>query len=230
MNVEIWSDIACPFCFIGKRKFEDGLQQFSHRGDVNVTFKSFQLDPNADTEQTQTNAEMLAGKYGMSMEKANEMTQQVTDQAKEVGLDYNLESSVLTNTKDAHRLSHFAKEEGKMEEMMERLLMAYFTEGKHVGDHETLVTLAEEVGIEGEAVRAMLDSDRYEDIVREEMQEGTDIGVQGVPFFVFNRKYAISGAQPAHAFLEVLEKVQEEESENKINIISQGESCTDESC
>ncbi|QQK75298.1 DsbA family oxidoreductase [Salicibibacter cibarius] len=230
MNVEIWSDIACPFCYIGKRKFQDGLQQFSHRDDVNITYKSFQLDPNAAVEQTQTNAEMLAGKYGMSVEKAKEMTQQVTNQAKEVGLDYNLESSVLTNTKDAHRLSHFAKEEGKMDEMMERLLKAYFTEGKHVGDHDTLVSLAEEVGLNGEAAHAMLDSDRYEDIVREDMQEGADIGVQGVPFFVFNRKYAVSGAQPANAFLEVLEKVQEEETENKINIVGQGDSCTDESC
>ncbi|QDI92599.1 DsbA family oxidoreductase [Salicibibacter halophilus] len=230
MNVEIWSDIACPFCYIGKRKFEDGLQQFSQRDDVNVTFKSFQLDPYAEKEQSQTNAEMIAGKYGMSMEKAKEMTQQVEDQAKEVGLDYKLESTVLTNTKDAHRLSHFAKEDGKMEEMMERLLKAYFTEGKHVGDHETLVSLADEVGLDGEAVRAMLDSDGHEEIVREEMQEGADIGVQGVPFFVFNRKYAVSGAQPAHAFLEVLEKVQEEENENKINIVSQGDSCADESC
>ncbi|SDI90589.1 DsbA family oxidoreductase [Natribacillus halophilus] len=230
MNVEIWSDIACPFCYIGKRKFEDGLQQFPHRDEVDVTFKSFQLDPYAEKEQSQSTAEMLADKYGMSLQKAEEMNQQVTEQAKEVGLDYQLESSVLTNTKDAHRLSHFAREAGKMEAMMERLLKAYFTEGKHVGDHDTLAALAEEVGLDGEAARAMLESDRYEDIVREEMQEGADIGVQGVPFFVFNRKYAVSGAQPPKAFLEVMEKVHEEESENKVNIVSQGESCTDETC
>lgn len=230
MNVEIWSDIACPFCYIGKRKFEQALEQFPHKDKVTVSFKSFQLDPNAEVEQSQTTTEMLAQKYGMPIEKAKEMNEQVTAQAKDVGLDYHLESSILTNTKDAHRLSHFAKEYGKMEEIMERLLKAYFTEGKHVGDHDTLVALAGEVGLDKEAARAVIKSDQYNDIVKEEMQEGVNIGVQGVPFFVFNRKYAVSGAQPPQAFLDVLEKIQAEAGEQKINVVSQGESCTDESC
>ena len=230
MNVEIWSDIACPFCYIGKRKFEQALEQFPHKDKVAVSFKSFQLDPNAEVEQSQTTTEMLAQKYGMPIEQAKEMNEQVTDQAKDVGLDYHLESSVLTNTKDAHRLSHFAKEHGKMGEMMERLLKAYFTEGKHVGDHDTLVSLAVEVGLDKEAAKALLKSDQYNDIVKEEMQDGVNIGVQGVPFFVFNRKYAVSGAQPPQAFLDVLEKIQAEAGEQKINVVSQGESCTDESC
>lgn len=230
MNVEIWSDIACPFCYIGKRKFEEALQQFDNSNDVTVTFKSFQLDPDAEIDQTQTTLEMLAQKYGMSVEKAKEMTDQVTAQAKDAGLDYHLESSILTNTKDAHRLSHFAKEHGKMEEMMERLLKAYFTEVKHVGDHETLISLAGEVGLDKDAARDVLKSDQYSDDVKEEMQDGVNIGVQGVPFFVFNRKYAVSGAQPPQAFLDTLEKVQAESAEQKINVVSQGESCTDESC
>ncbi|MGP9040385.1 DsbA family oxidoreductase [Cytobacillus sp. FSL W7-1323] len=231
MKVEIWSDIACPFCYIGKRKFEHALVGFNQKDEVEVVYKSFQLDPNAPQNTTETMNQMLAKKYGQSVEQVEQMQQQVTAQANEVGLDYHLNDAKMTNTLDAHRLIHLAKEKGKMSEMKEQLLKSYFVEGKHVGEIESLVDIAAAVGLDKEEVTSVLASDQYKKEVEADMQEGVQLGVQGVPFFVFNRKYAVSGAQPSNVFSEVLTKVIEEEKQSQpLNVIKQGDACTDGSC
>lgn len=175
--------------------------------------------------------QMLAKKYGQSVEQVEQMQKQVTAQANEVGLDYHLNDAKMTNTLDAHRLIHLAKEKGKMSEMKEQLLKSYFVEGKHVGEIESLVDIAAAVGLDKEEVTSVLASDQYKKEVEADMQEGVQLGVQGVPFFVFNRKYAVSGAQPSNVFSEVLTKVIEEEKQSQpLNVIKQGDACTDGSC
>ncbi|GAF16927.1 LOW QUALITY PROTEIN: 2-hydroxychromene-2-carboxylate isomerase/DsbA-like thioredoxin domain [Bacillus sp. JCM 19046] len=228
MNVEIWSDIACPFCYIGKRKFEQALADFGE--EVDVTFKSFQLDPSAPKESDESMVNVLAKKYNMPIEKAKEMNAQVSAQAEEVGLAYQLENVKVVNTLNAHRLSHLAKAHGKMGEVMEKLLEAHFIDAKHVGKDETLKEIGLSAGLDEQEIDEVLRSDRYQADVEHEQQEGAQIGVQGVPFFVFNRKYAVSGAQPKEAFLQVLEKVKEEEAPAPIQVMKQGDACTDESC
>ncbi|MBD3108475.1 DsbA family oxidoreductase [Bacillus sp. AGMB 02131] len=237
MIVEIWSDFACPFCYIGKRRFEDALNKFSHKDQVKVIFRSYQLDPHAPINQTQNIHSALAEKYGMSYEKAKAMGAQVVIQAKEVGLDYHFDTMILTNTLAAHRLSHYAKKLGKMEEMMERLLYAYFTESKHLGDYETLIRLAEEIGLDQDEVKKVLHEDLYAEDVRYDINTAAQIGVRGVPFFVFNEKYAVSGAQSADVFLEVLEKVWSEQKTVPEIIAKEDETannktefCTGDSC
>lgn len=224
MKVEIWSDFACPFCYIGKRRFEQAAQQFD--GKIKVEFRSYELDPNAPTKADGDVHSMLAKKYGMTVAKAKAMNDQLTAQAKEAGLDYQMDTIILANTHDAHRLSHFAKEKGKMNEFIERVLKAYFTESKHIADFEQLAQLAEEAGLLKEEAMEVLTSGKYSDRVRTDQEEALEIGVQGVPFFVFNEKYAVSGAQSVESFMQVLEKVSEDE---KITA-EQTEWCQDDDC
>ncbi|MES9737239.1 DsbA family oxidoreductase [Peribacillus frigoritolerans] len=231
MKVEIWSDYQCPFCYIGKRRFEEALKQFENKDQVEVSFRSFELNPEAERDINMTQNEMLAKKYGMSQAQVEANSQNLTQQAKELGLDYHLDKVVLTNSFDAHRLMHFAESKGKEKEMNERLFKAYFTEGKHIGDHATLASLAEEVGIEKSETESMLAGTAFTAEVRGNEQEGSLLGITGVPFFVINRKYGISGAQPTEAFLDTLKKVWAEE--NPLTIVSDpatGDACTDGSC
>ncbi|WP_096437904.1 DsbA family oxidoreductase [Alteribacter populi] len=234
MKIDVWSDIVCPFCYIGKRRLEGALERFEHKDEVEVAFKSFQLDASAEKGSGKSMHDLLAAKYGMSYDQAKAMTDQMTDQAKDEGLDYYFDTMIPTNTEDAHRLSHYANEQGKMDDMIERVMYAFFTESLDVSDHDTLVKLAEEVGLDKEEARAVLSEGKYRDQVLQDQQEGTQIGVQGVPFFVFNQKYAVSGAQPTDAFLEVLEKVRKEEQEEApvkvLNDDAVGQSCSDDSC
>ncbi|WP_138420044.1 DsbA family oxidoreductase [Aquibacillus sediminis] len=232
MKVQIWSDIVCPFCYIGKRRYEAALQQFDHKDDIEMEFKSFQLDPNAEKGTDKDLHQSLATKYGVSYEEGKAMNDRMTEQAKEVGLDYHLDHAIPTNTEDAHRLSYYAKQHGKMNQMMERIMHAYFTESLDVGDHETLVKLAGEVGLDQEDTRQILSDGAFKQEVQVDQQQAAQIGVQGVPFFVFNQKYAVSGAQPTETFLEVLEKVWKEENEQSpIQMINNaGEQCTDDNC
>ncbi|MBS4210306.1 DsbA family oxidoreductase [Bacillus sp. FJAT-50079] len=212
MKIEIWSDFVCPFCYIGKRRLEAALEQFPHRDEVQLEFKSFELDPDAPLKSTQSIHEMLAAKYGMTIEKAKEMNAGVGEQAASVGLTFNFDNMKPTNTFDAHRLAHYAKKHGKANKITENLLHAYFTDGKDVSDKETLVALAEGVGLEADAVLAVLnDEQAYADDVRDDEKTASQIGVRGVPFFVLNGKYAVSGAQASETFLGALEKVWEEE-------------------
>ena len=231
MKIEIWSDYACPFCYIGKRRLEEALTQFEHK--VEVKYKSFELDPNAPVEINQTIYEILASKYGTTLERAKQMSEGVIEQAKSVGLQFDFDSLIPTNTFNAHRLAKIAEENGKDKELVEKLLDAYFVQGKHIGDETVLVELAESVGLDINIVKEHLNSTSYEEDVRKDEYEAKTIGVQGVPFFVINDKYAISGAQPTEVFLNSLKKVWEEEhaSPKLMNLSSNNVGvCTDDSC
>ncbi|QHJ72397.1 DsbA family oxidoreductase [Planococcus halotolerans] len=197
---------------MGKRRLEDAIQKIDHP--IEVTYRSFELDPKMNREVKENMYEKLASKYGMSIEQAKANTQNMVEMANEVGLDYQMDTLILTNTFDAHRLTMFAKEHGLMTEMTERILHAYFTESKHIGDHETLTDLAAEVGLDREAVSQMLASDDMADAVRADEKEGQQIGVNGVPFYLINKKYALTGAQPTELFVQALEQVIAEEEES----------------
>ncbi|MFS0556119.1 DsbA family protein [Brevibacillus sp. 179-C9.3 HS] len=239
MKIEVWSDFACPFCYIGKRRLEGALSQFPHKDQVEVVYRSFQLDPHMERDTDLDSHSVLANKYGIPREQAKRMSDQVAQQAKGVGLDYHFDTMVMTNTFDAHRLTHYAHAHGKMKEMKERLLKAYFTESLHLGDHEVLAQLASEVGLDKEETLAMLAGDEYSEQVQADKQKGNDLGVTGVPFFVINDKYAVSGAQPGEVFLGALNQVWEEESSAPALKFVQndekkdeqsGDNCADGSC
>ena len=204
MNVEIWSDIACPWCYIGKRRFEAALERFEHRDEVNVTWRSFELDPGAPPERTGDRAERLAKKYGMTVEQAREAEQQLTGVAAEEGLPFRFDIARSGSTFDGHRLVHLAQTHGLQDEMKERLLRAYFTEGELISDQDTLVRLAGEVGIEDQEVREMLVGDRYADEVRADERTAGEAGISAVPTFVLDRKLGASGAQPPENLLDLL--------------------------
>lgn len=210
MKVEIWSDIACPFCYLGKKRFEEALAQFAGKDDVEVIYRSYELNPDAPVDTDQDTYDMLVRKYGMTREQAKANTAQIAAQGPPHGISYDFDNVVQTNTFDAHRLSHFANRHGKMGDMLDRLYKAHFSDGEHIGKRETLLRLAEEAGLDaGEANRA-LDSDAYTNEVRNDEKEAATLGIRGVPYFVINRKYSISGAQPTATFLQALEKVQAE--------------------
>ncbi|MBT2724343.1 DsbA family oxidoreductase [Bacillus sp. ISL-46] len=234
MKIEVWSDYVCPFCYIGKRRLEVALDQFPHRDQVEVEFKSFELDPNSPKNIGQNIHEVLAKKYGMSVEKAKEANQGVGQQAATVGLEFNFDEMKPTNTFDAHRLAKFAKTQGKEAAVSEMLLHAYFTESKHIGDIETLSDLAEAAGLNRQEVLQVLnDKEAYATDVRQDESLAQQYGVRGVPYFVINQKYAISGAQPTETFMGALQKVWEEESPTPVlqDLSTEDEvSCADGSC
>jgi predicted DsbA family dithiol-disulfide isomerase len=204
VDVEIWSDIACPWCYIGKRRFEAALAQFEHRDDINVTWRSFELDPTAPPERTGDRAERLAEKYGMTVEQAREAEQRLTSVAAEEGLPFRFDIARSGNTFDGHRLVHLAETQGLQDEMKERLLRAYFTEGELMSDHDTLVRLAAEVGLDAQEVRELLAGDRYADAVRADERTAGELGISAVPTFVIDRQLGASGAQPPEALLDLL--------------------------
>jgi predicted DsbA family dithiol-disulfide isomerase len=202
LTVEIWSDVVCPWCYVGKRRFEQALASFEHRDEVEVVWRSFELDPNAPPEREQSSAEHLAAKYGMSVEQAERSNAQMTELAASEGLEYHLDRTRGGNSFDAHRLIQLAKEQGLQDAMKERLMRAYFTEGASISDGETLVNLALEVGVDPRG----LANGAYGDAVRADEELAMRIGIQGVPFFVLGRRYGVSGAQPAELLLQALDK------------------------
>ena len=213
MKIEVWSDFVCPFCYVGKRRLEQALEQFPNRDQVEVEFKSFELDPNAKPYSGQSIHELLASKYGTSVAQAKQMNENVGQQATDVGLNYNFDEMKHTNTFDAHRLAKYAATVGKEKEMTEILLRSYFEEGKLISDHEVLAELAESVGIDRQAALNVLkDEKQYANDVRIDESIAQQIGVTGVPFFVINQKYSISGAQPTSTFLGALQQVWQEEN------------------
>jgi predicted DsbA family dithiol-disulfide isomerase len=234
MKVEVWSDVFCPFCYIGKRKFEQALAQFPHRDDVEVVWHSFQLQPDAPREIEGDVHEMLASKYGMTRQRAQEMNDHVTRQAAEVGLDYHLDKAQLTNSFDAHRLSHLAAAHGKQDVAEEALFTAYFTDGRHLGRHETLAEIGAELGLDSEEVATALAGDAYAREVHADIAEARSFGINGVPFFIFDRTYAVSGAQPSEVFLSALQRTWSDT--HPLTMIGatddqpDGEVCTDDSC
>ena len=206
MLVEIWSDVMCPFCYIGKRKFESALQRFEQRDGVQVTWRSFQLDPAVKFKPGRTLYDYLAERKGITPEASRRMHERLTAAAAEVGLRYNFDAAIVANSFDAHRLTHLAREHGAQDKVEERLFAAYFSEGRNIGDHDTLEALGAEAGLDTVEVRQMLAGTRFAAEVRKETREAESLGADGVPFFVFNRLFAVSGAQPGDLFLEALEK------------------------
>ncbi|WP_300007585.1 DsbA family oxidoreductase [Pseudonocardia sp.] len=204
MQVEIWSDVVCPWCAIGKRRFEAALARFEHRDEVEVRWRSFELDPTAPREREGTLATHLAAKYGTSPEQARGMIGQMSETAAGEGWEFDLEHARGGNTVDAHRLIHLGAERGVGDAVKERLLRAYLTEGERIGDPETLARVVADAGLDEAEAREVLSGDRYLDDVRADVRQARAYGISGVPFFVVDAKYGVSGAQPAEALLEVL--------------------------
>lgn len=210
MKIDIWSDVACPFCFIGKRNLEAALAQFPHRDEVQVTWHNFELDPNAQTDYKENQFELLAKKYGMSLEQARENTERVAQSGEAAGIRFDFEKVIPTNTFNAHRLIQLAHQHGLQDAAEEKLFTAMFEEGQHIGRNETLQAIAAAIGLDATATADMLNSDAYTKEVRADEAEAQSLGIRGVPFFVLDRKYAISGAQPVDVFVQTLQKVREE--------------------
>lgn len=206
MKIEIWSDVMCPFCYIGKRRFEEALSQFDAAANVEITWKSFQLNPTLKTDPSISIHQYLANAKGWDLEYAQQVNQQVTEMAEGVGLTYNFDRAVVANSFDAHRLVQLAKQHGLGNAAEEALFKAYFTEGKNIADHETLISLGTEIGLPGDEIAQMLKSDAFREAVRADIDEAQALGIRGVPFFVIDRKYAVSGAQPTETFLQALNR------------------------
>lgn len=210
MQVEIWSDIVCPWCYIGKRRFERALENFEHADEVNITWRSFQLNPDQPRGARESLEESLAAKYGGSVEQVRAMNAQITELAAAEGLEYDFERYNVINTFDAHRLTQLAKQHGLDGALHERLLRAQLVEGEYLEDHEILVRLAAEVGVPEEESRRVLASDEFADDVEADTQVMRELGANGVPFFVIDRRYGISGAQATEAFQQALERAYNE--------------------
>lgn len=231
MTVEIWSDIICPFCYIGKRKFETAFAQFEHKDKVQLVWKSFQLAPELKTRPDKNIHQFLSEHKGVSLGQAKGMNQHVTQLARQVGLIYNFDKSIVANTANAHRFTHFAKQHNRQNEAEEILFRSYFTDGKNIDDYETLIALGEEIGLNAGALKTALENGSYADNVRADIYEAGQIGVRGVPFFLFNRRYAVSGAQESNMFLEALQKAFDEwrKSNPEIELeVMEGQSCMPE--
>jgi predicted DsbA family dithiol-disulfide isomerase len=228
MNVEIWSDIACPWCYVGKRRFEAALTAFEHRDDVTVTWRSFELDPAAPRERGGDRAVHLAEKYGVSVERAIEMQDHMTKVAAGDGLDFRFDIARSGNTFDAHRVLHLAAEHGAQDAMKERLMRAYLTEGELVGDPEALERLAVEAGLPRQAVLEVLASDRYAAEVRKDERTAAELGIHAVPFFVVDRALGASGAQPPEVLGEMLRRGWE--ARPRLAVVADGAACGPDGC
>ncbi len=206
MQVEIWSDVICPWCYIGKRRFEKALADFAPKEKVQVIWRSFELDPSAPRQREGTLEEMLAKKYRVSLQEAAAMNARVTGLAREVGLEYRLSIARPGNTFDAHRLLHFADSKQLGDRATERIMHGYFSEGLEVGDRAALARLAPEFGIAESEALAMLESDAYSKEVRADEARAAAFGVSGVPFFLFDEKTAVTGAQAVEMFAGALQQ------------------------
>jgi predicted DsbA family dithiol-disulfide isomerase len=228
VRVEIWSDIACPWCYIGKRRFEAALARFEHAGEVTVTWRSFELDPDAPLEREGDRAVHLAEKYGSSVEHARAMQEHLTGVAAAEGLDFRFDLARDGNMFDAHRVIHLAKAAGLQDAMEERLFRAYLTEGQVLGDPAVLTRLAVEVGLDEAEVRDVLATDRHAAEVREDERTGASLGITGVPFFVVDRAIGASGAHPPEVLLDLLREGWAARS--PVTVVAGGESCGVDGC
>jgi predicted DsbA family dithiol-disulfide isomerase len=206
MKVEIWSDVVCPWCYLGKRRFERALESFDHRDQVEVVYRSFELDPSAPTATSTPTVELLASKYGMTQDQAEAAQRQMEQRAAGDGLTFRMDGLRSGNTRDAHRLLHLAKAHNRQPELAERLHRGYFTEQASIFDHATLTDLAVEAGLEREEVSRVLAGDDYGDAVAADEATAHSLGASGVPFFVIDRRYGISGAQPAETIAQALNR------------------------
>ena len=235
VTADIWSDIACPWCYIGKRRFEAALKAFPQAAQVDVVWHSFELDPNAPQASTVSTRDILAQKYGRTPTQAQEMLDSMTATAAQEGLEYHFETQQRANTFLAHQLLHLAAEHGVQDAMKERLLRAFFTEGTFLGDIGMLAALAADIGLDAGEVKAALEAQTYAQAVRQDEAQAQAYGIQGVPFFVLGNKYGVSGAQPAGALLEALQQLWSEVAPQGtalqlIGGVAGGEDCEDGSC
>ncbi|HEX2104740.1 MAG TPA: DsbA family oxidoreductase [Solirubrobacteraceae bacterium] len=228
MHVEIWSDIACPWCYVGKRRFEAALAAFEHRDEVTVTWRSFELDPAAPRERGGDRAVHLAEKYGVSVERAIEMQEHMTAVAAGEGLEFRFDIARSGNTFDAHRMLHLAAEHGVQDAMKERLMLAYLTEGRLVSDAEVLERLAVETGLPRAAAAGVLASDRYAPEVRDDERTAAALGIHAVPFFVVDRALGAAGAQPPEVLSEMLRRGWE--ARPRLAVVADGEACGPDGC
>ncbi len=228
MDVEIWSDIACPWCYVGKRRFEAALERFEHRDEVTVRWRSFELDPTAPPQREGTGAAHLAEKYGTSLEEALAMEQRMTTTAAEEGLEFRFDRLRTGSTFDAHRLLHLALAHGVQDALKERFMRAYLTEGELMGDHETLRRLANEVGLPEAEVIDVLAGDRFAEAVRDDERTAAAFGAHAVPFFVVDREVAASGAHPVDSMLELLQ--QGWDAKPRVPVVAGGEACGPDGC
>ena len=221
LKIQIWSDIMCPFCYIGKRRLENAISQFGHQDAIEIEWKSFQLDPHFIASEDDNLVEHLAEKYRKDKDWAIEMLENMTQNAANSGLEFHFEKSVMANSFHAHRLLHLAKKQDLGSELKELLFKAYFTNGEDVNNKETLKQLGIQAGLDSNKIDEALNSNIYADEVQEDILAAQKLGIQGVPFFVFDNKYAISGAQHIETFVKTLEKVwQEGDFESKITILN----------
>ncbi len=230
MKIDIWSDVVCPFCYIGKRRLEAALAEFPHRDDVEVAWHSFELDPTAEAAPAGSLPDRLAKKYGMSREQAVASQENLSANAATVGLDFQWGKAQPGNTFDAHRLIHLAGASGLADAAKERLLRAYFTEGRPIGDRATLVELATEVGLDPAVVRQVLESQDYAEAVRADEEQARAYGINGVPFFVLDGRYGISGAQPTEVFTEALTQAWTEAHPLQMATSATAEGCEGDGC
>lgn len=232
MKIEIWSDIMCPFCYIGKRKFEKALEQFTNKDKVEVIWHSYVLQPTVKYVPGRSIYEFLSDIKGISVEQAQEMNAYVANIASQEGLTFDFDKVIVANSFDAHRLIHMATQYGLQDKAEEYLFSAHFTEGKNISDHETLVELGVKIGLDRQEVIQNLSSGEYTNEVKRDLHEAQNMGIRGVPFFVINRKYGISGAQPSELFLQALQKAWEEEYPQLISLSSDesNNTCVDGTC
>jgi predicted DsbA family dithiol-disulfide isomerase len=227
MRIEIWSDVVCPWCYIGKRRLEAALAEFPHADQVEVVWRSFQLDPSAPDTPVETVAEHLGRKYGGGADGGRQMIDRVEAVAAEEGMIWRHHESLRVGTVDAHRLLHAA---GVLRgDLKEALLRAYFVEAANVADHETLTRIATEVGLDEVTVKEVLTSDRYADEVEADLRQAVSYGATGVPFFVIDQKYGISGAQPVDTFRQVLDRAWAD-AQPAIEVIGGEDACGPDGC
>lgn len=229
MKIEVWSDVMCPFCYIGKRNFEKALEQFADKEHIEVVWKSFQLDASIPEIANESQEEYLVRRKGMSQNQVKDMLKNVSQMAEQAGLHYNLDQAVMVNSRKAHHFIQFAKTKNLANEAEERLFQAFFIEGENIAEIETLIRLGKNIGLEEKELSSVFTDKKYTDLMNQDIQEAQRIGVNGVPFFVFDRKYAVSGAQPPQAFLETITQSFAEwrklNPEVKLEI-KQGQSCS----
>ena len=225
MHVEIWSDIACPWCYVGKRRFEAALAGYEHRDEVTVTWRSFELDPQAPPQRDEDGATHLARKYGMSRAEAVALQDRMTETAARDGLEFRFDIARSGNTFDAHRVVHLAAAQGAQDAMQERIMRAYLTEGELISDHATLERLATEIGLPGDEVRDVLSSDRYAAEVRGDERTAAGLAISAVPFFVVDRAIGASGAHPPEQLVELLRQARAANPPAAVAASAGGETC-----
>lgn len=230
MKIEIWSDVMCPFCYIGKNNFEKALEKLPFKDEVEVEWKSFQLDPTLNPDETKTTFEYFKEKKGFPEAQARQMIGQVSQMGKNSGIDFNFEKALITNTFSAHKLLHLAKKYNIADKMEESLFIAHFIDGKNVGDTDTLIAVAESLGIDKNEAHHVLTSEEFNDDVQKDFSEAQSHGISGVPFFILNGKYSVSGAQPVEFFTNALQQTYDE-TVSPLKNLSGGENlCGEDGC